>query len=141
VVGGLWNQAYGAYPRPKGRGFAPVFHVKQPLREVVTRLPNAVTDPLVNYLNSSTEKQFVSQFFTTEDEYERYVEEFNSGSVKEERQDAIEELESFTGPKHTSIIDLTSAERIYALIRKQEPPIVVETGSVTVFLLCVFYKR
>jgi len=27
VYGGCHNQAYGAYPRPEGRGFAPVFHL------------------------------------------------------------------------------------------------------------------
>ena len=26
------NQAYGAYPRPEGRGFAPVFHVNHEMR-------------------------------------------------------------------------------------------------------------
>lgn len=72
-----------------------------------------------------TDEAFVDRFFDSSAEYERYVEEFSTGSIYE----LCEGAEASLSDEYT-IYDAhrDACLKCYALIRKREPETVVETG-------------
>lgn len=74
------------------------------------------------------EDAFVAAVFDSRAEFDRYVEEFEAGPASTLRNRALEEYAKLTGRENLTGIDLTAGARYYALVRKLEPQILVETG-------------
>lgn len=82
--------------------------------------------------NHRTDKElhaaFVEYFFQSREEYMSFVSEFEEGGVMETREQAFEKYQRMTGNKKMGAIEMSTARDYYALIRKLEPDIVIETG-------------
>jgi predicted O-methyltransferase YrrM len=72
--------------------------------------------------------EFVSEFFSSNSEYDGYVEEFNKGSAAYLRNEGLKEYQELTDRSGLSGIGLDRAQDYYAVVRKLEPSIIVETG-------------
>lgn len=71
---------------------------------------------------------FIDHFFDSHQEYKRYIAEFNDGSVSEIRDQAIHEYRKLTGDDRMGTVGLNIAQDYYALVRKEQPSRIVETG-------------
>jgi predicted O-methyltransferase YrrM len=80
-----------------------------------------------------TETAFIDVFFDDRSEYERYRTEFRDGPVPDINHDAEEEYERLVGDRRMGTIRSVEAERYYALVRKHQPEVVVETGVLNGF--------
>lgn len=92
---------------------------KQSYQHVFKR--NQVSD---NRLHS----EFVNDVFDSQEEYERYVDEFQQGSAVYLRNEALKKYRKMTGKEEMGGIALETAQDYYAVTRKLEPDTVVETG-------------
>lgn len=73
--------------------------------------------------------QFVDEFFSSEKEYREFVQEFEGEDIDEIRNDALEQFQQMTaGDNIVGTVAMATAKDYYALIRKQQPDIIVETG-------------
>jgi predicted O-methyltransferase YrrM len=73
--------------------------------------------------------EFVSSLFDSRSEYQRYVNEFEKGPVAEIREEALHKYSKLTGENSSmGAISLDAARDYYAVTRKTDPDVVVETG-------------
>lgn len=72
--------------------------------------------------------EFVSDFFSSKSEYNDYISEFNQGSAAQLRREGLEEYQKLTGQSGLAGVGLDIAQEYYAVVRKLEPSIIVETG-------------
>lgn len=77
---------------------------------------------------SELHTEFINQFFDSREEYEQYIAEFNDGSISEIRDQALREYRKLTGDDCMGTIGLDTAQDYYALVRKEQPSRIVETG-------------
>lgn len=81
---------------------------------------------------------FVADFFEF-GEYEQYVHEFENGPVSDIRRQGMDQFEEMTGRDGFGVVGLNVGKDYYALVRKQKPDTVVETGVCNgVSTLCIF---
>jgi hypothetical protein len=96
--------------------------LNQAAKRTYRRLPHKKTDDELH-------SDFVDYFFNSQDEYLRYVNEFNEGESVELRNEGLENYHRLTGESDISGgIGLNASEDYYAVIRKLQPDTVVETG-------------
>lgn len=108
------------------------------LESVYNRLPSQVQpiakntyEGIVNFNKPSDDKlhsEFVEGFFESRREYERFVEEFEEGSAVHLRNEAFEKYQQLTGYEGFGGVGLDTARDYYAVTRKLEPEVIVETG-------------
>ena len=77
---------------------------------------------------SELHTEFIDQFFDSREEYEQYVAEFNDEAISEIRDQALREYRKLTGGDSMGTIGLNTAQDYYALVRKEQPSRIVETG-------------
>lgn len=90
-----------------------------------------------------TTSEFVDQFFDDGDEYERYVTEFFQGRITDVCEHALDDVD---GDRRVFDTHQDECAKLYALIRKRRPEVVVETGvysgvSTTSILLALSRNR
>lgn len=75
-------------------------------------------------------QQFVDQFFASKQEYRGFVQEFENGDAAEIRDDALEQFQRMAAGENNigGTIARATARDYYALVRKQQPDTIVETG-------------
>lgn len=108
-----------------------------PIKPVVRR-PYRALKPIVTFTYrrlhpgkqtpSVIEHEFVDRFFDDRAEYEAYIDEARTGRAQELRTNALDRYSSITGRSAAGGVDSTTGARVYALIRKYQPDVVVETG-------------
>jgi hypothetical protein len=81
-----------------------------------------------NETDQQLHSEFVSRFFTSESEYNDYVDEFDRGPATRLRNQGLEEYQKLTDKGGLSGIGLSAARDYYAVVRKLDPSTVVETG-------------
>lgn len=118
------------------------------LRAIHDRLPRSLQTPLrITYRRAQSafvrayrmthpdrqtamqmQAEFVSRFFDSPQEYEGYVEELADGRASDVRARALEEYARLTGESGVGGVDTGTGTRYYALVRKLEPEVLLETG-------------
>ncbi len=91
------------------------------------------------------ESEFIDAFFEGEEEYEGYISEL-SGDIPELIVEGVERFNSLTGSETSwGGISRKAGERYYALVRRNKPETIVETGvcngSSTLFLLYALHQN
>lgn len=76
----------------------------------------------------SAEADFVRRFFASRAEYDGFVDEFRAGPVARVLEGALEEYRRMTGRSRLGDVGLEVGSRYYALVRKLQPRVLVETG-------------
>ena len=100
------------------------------IRQVVKQTARGVRDRL-DYRSQDGARvnaAFVEEFFESRDEYERYAEEFDSGTAATLRNEGLERYRQLTGTDSFGGIGLDVARVYYAIVRRAQPRAVVETG-------------
>lgn len=94
-----------------------VFH-SMPFAEAIHRRRYGVPD------------EFVTEWFTSRSEYERFADEFDHGPASDIRQRGHDEFTQMAGdsPGVWAEMDIATGRRMYALVRAQKPDVIVETG-------------
>jgi hypothetical protein len=72
--------------------------------------------------------QFITEFYDSKSEYDRYCEEFDEGGMRDIRDKAIQKYNQLTGEECLSGIGLEVARDWYAITRSIKPENVIETG-------------
>jgi predicted O-methyltransferase YrrM len=76
----------------------------------------------------SYRRDFVTQFFANEDEFESFKRAFHRSEFESVVEDARREHKRRTGHGRFAGINQYTAPRLYALVRKVEPDVILETG-------------
>lgn len=71
---------------------------------------------------------FVNEVFDSNQEYKKYMTEFNQGSAVSLRNKALEEYQRMTGETNMYGVSLDVSRDYYAVTRKLKPNVVIETG-------------
>lgn len=107
------------------------------LFELYTTLPSPVKggirssyDTLVSsgLLNAGYRHEFVSTFFTDEQEFESFEREYEQSDIGDVVDAAQREHERRTGHGRFAGLNAYTPARLYALVRKRKPETIVETG-------------
>jgi len=98
------------------------------VKGVFRTLPPSVQQTIIKRYQSHIDGDFIDTLFDNQAEYEQYAEEFRSGETARVREEAFEQIAERSSQGDKNNIDLAASERIYALIRKQQPTTIVETG-------------
>lgn len=106
------------------------FHLYRALPTTLQRVIRMIYDEYVipSSFGPSYERGFVERFFSSAEEYEEFVQEFQEMNVMELVKDARQEHRKLTGHGRFAAINRYTPSRLYALVRKLQPDIVVETG-------------
>lgn len=78
--------------------------------------------------NDELHSAFVDCIFDSRQEYEQYIDEFESGSAISLRNEALEKYRKMTGREGMGAIKLETARDYYAITRKLKPNTIIETG-------------
>lgn len=72
--------------------------------------------------------QFIDNQFSSRSEYDRYVDEFESGDIQDIWDEAMNKYRELTGDEEIGSIGFGVAKGYYSITRKMKPSDVVETG-------------
>lgn len=94
------------------------------LRPALKRLYYRVT----GQTNDQLHRRFVEDLFTSRNDYQNYVHEFDSGPFDEIRESAFRRFKELTEDIGFGDISVEVARDFYAIIRSRRPNTIVETG-------------
>lgn len=80
--------------------------------------------------NAHLISNFEQELFNSREELQSYTDEFHTQGIKKVREEAQSVYEQERSTQTTAMADIGTdgGERLYSLIRKEEPEIVIETG-------------
>lgn len=97
-----------------------------PLKGLARRSYDAYVDS--DFMGPSYKREFINRFFDSPEEYAGFEREFEKSDIGAIEEEARREHERRKGHTKFAAVNRYTPARLYALIRKQQPETVIETG-------------